>query len=257
MAPELERDTLWRVVAASVPGSSHARAGQVCQDAHAWRVREDGAVFAAVADGAGSALFGGEGARAAVEAAVSLLASTHALADDAAAVGHLRNALGASRQAVLDLAAGAVRPERDFATTLIVIALWKDRIGVAQVGDGAVVIADERNRMRALTRPAADEFVNETTFITAEEGVESAQIVLWSEQASRVAAFTDGLQQLALKMPAEEPHEPFFAPLFQFAARASMPDEASAELSAFLRSPRIVERSDDDITLLLAARTAR
>ena len=66
--------------------------------------------------------------------------------------------------------------------------------------------------------------------------------------------FTDGLQGLALKLPARTPHEPFFAPLFAFAADAGGAGDAQAQLASFLSGPRVAARSDDDITLVLATR---
>jgi serine/threonine protein phosphatase PrpC len=60
----------WRVVAASVGGTSHLRNNQLCQDAHHWQILPDNVLVAAVADGAGSAVSGKLGAMVAVEAAI-------------------------------------------------------------------------------------------------------------------------------------------------------------------------------------------
>ena len=57
---------------------------------------------------------------------------------------------------------------------------------------------------------------------------------------------------LALKMPGAAPHAPFFAPLFRFVEDVSDETEAKAQLEAFLRSPGIQQRTDDDLTLVLA-----
>jgi hypothetical protein len=51
-------------------------------------------------------------------------------------------------------------------------------------------------------------------------------------------------------------HAPFFAPLFKFIAEAKDLDVANQELTGFLRSPRVCDRTDDDLTLLLAALTS-
>jgi hypothetical protein len=71
---------------------------------------------------------------------------------------------------------------------------------------------------------------------------------------SRLAVMSDGLIRLALKMPAQEPHEPFFAPLFRFVEMITDPAEAEAQLAAFLSSERVNARTDDDKSLVLAAR---
>jgi hypothetical protein len=65
---------------------------------------------------------------------------------------------------------------------------------------------------------------------------------------------TDGLLNLALQRPGYAPHTRFFEPLVQFCSQAEEPHEASAQLSAFLASERVCARTDDDKTLVVAAR---
>ncbi|GIW78307.1 MAG: hypothetical protein KatS3mg105_0114 [Gemmatales bacterium] len=59
---------------------------------------------------------------------------------------------------------------------------------------------------------------------------------------------------LALKMPQATPHPAFFSPLLRLLAETPKLDHAEAQLEGFLLSPRIAERSDDDLTLVLAVR---
>lgn len=68
-----------------------------------------------------------------------------------------------------------------------------------------------------------------------------------------LAIFSDGLQRLALKMPEGEPYEPFFSPLFHFTTQIRDETVTEKELIWFLESDRVGERTDDDLTLLLAA----
>ncbi|MBC8229713.1 SUMF1/EgtB/PvdO family nonheme iron enzyme [bacterium] len=65
----------WKVLGASVRGTSHTKSGQPCQDAHAWVKLPDGTLVAAVSDGAGSAALAEVGADSAVKAAVRVLES--------------------------------------------------------------------------------------------------------------------------------------------------------------------------------------
>jgi hypothetical protein len=58
---------------------------------------------------------------------------------------------------------------------------------------------------------------------------------------------------LALKIPPGIPHAPFFSPLFQFVTDMTDAVVANEQLGTFLRSPRVTERADDDLTLFLAA----
>jgi hypothetical protein len=60
---------------------------------------------------------------------------------------------------------------------------------------------------------------------------------------------TDGLQLVAFDLATGVPHAPFFAPFFSFVAG----DGEVAQLTEFLGSERVAERTDDDVTLAVAA----
>lgn len=244
----------WRVVGASVQGTSHRRAGMPCQDAHAWAALDGGAVVLAAADGAGSAAHAERGAAAAARAAVDVVRAGWR-ADGVTDTGTLLGAaFAAGRDAVEAAAAEMGVDTRELATTLLLAILHPAGVAAAQVGDGAVVAEDEAGAMHALTLPPRSEFANETVFLTSPGALEGVQTALWTRPARRVALFTDGLQGLALRLPPGEPHGPFFAPLFRFAAEAEAGGEADAALAAFLGGPRVTARADDDLTLLLAVR---
>jgi hypothetical protein len=68
-----------------------------------------------------------------------------------------------------------------------------------------------------------------------------------------IGVLTDGLQMLALNMLVGEPHKPFFFPLFDFVANAEDKVVAKEQLVKFLCSERITNRTDDDLTLIIAA----
>ncbi len=253
MSPVAAPAATWRVIAASVRGTSHARTDLPCQDAHAWRRLPGGAVAIAVADGAGSATHAEAGARAAAEAAVDSLVSSAPAVDAGDWTAALDHAMGAALGAVNDEAARRQVEPRDLSTTLIACVVTADSVTIAQVGDGAAIVEGAEG-MRALTAPTSGEFANETVFVTSPGAVEAAQRATWRGAARHLALFTDGLQGLALKHPARSPHEPFFVPLFDFAAQARDPADAETQLAAFLTGPRVTARSDDDITLVLVAR---
>lgn len=244
----------WRVVGASVQGTAHRRAGLPCQDAHAWASLEGGAVALAAADGAGSAAHAERGAAAATEAALAAIRAEWSPESAADAGALLARALAAGLDAVEAAAAALGTESRELATTLLLAVLHPVGVAAAQVGDGAVVAEDEDGAMHALTLPPRSEFANETVFLISPDALGGAATAVWARPARCVALFTDGLQGLALRLPAGEPHAPFFAPLFRFAAEAGEEDDAGAALAAFLSGPRVTARADDDLTLLLAVR---
>jgi hypothetical protein len=241
----------WQVAAASVRGSSHEKTGQPCQDAYCWQPLPGDILVMAVADGAGSAVLGDVGASIAVQTAIDTLClqqnTPPGPASDAAWHGLLTAAIAAEAQA------RAVKT-RDLATTLILVVTTPHLVAVLQVGDGAAVVGDGTGTLMALTTPQSGEYINETTFLTSPAALQTAQGGVWHGAPRHIAAFSDGLQMLALKMPAGSPHAPFFTPLFHFMATITEAAAAQDQLAAFLRSPRVRERTDDDVTLLLAAR---
>lgn len=246
----------WRVVPASVPGTSHEKRGLPCQDAHHWNRLSQGILVAAVADGAGSAPLGEVGAAIAVQTAVETL-GTKAIAqpefhDDRSWETLLSETLQTAQSAIAQEASTRDVAIRDLATTLILVVATPELVAVAQVGDGAAVVGDPQGNLIALTAPDCGEYANETTFLISQTALKTAQIRVWRGEALHLALFSDGLQRLALKFPEGTPHQPFFNPLFHFVTH--IPDEASAkhQLLEFLRHPRITDRTDDDLTILLA-----
>src|SRR5262249_12768564 len=156
---------LMRVIAASVRGASHAKAGQPCQDAHAHATLPGGLLVAAIADGAGSAAFAAEAAALAVRSAVETIQGRER--EPPFEGGALRAALcGALRVARLALEREAEERRvatREFATTLIVLLAGPAWAAAAQVGDGAAIVGTADGELRALTTPPDGEYINETT----------------------------------------------------------------------------------------------
>lgn len=252
-----DRRPLWRVVASSVCGTSHEKAGLPCQDNNYWKVTPEGILVAAVADGAGSASLGDIGAEIAVRSAVEALylkASEFQSAMDNSYLQELLvNTVKASQIAVESEASKRNVKSRELATTLIVLIATSGLIAAAQVGDGAVVLGDSHGNIFAHTTPRSGEFINETTFLTSMDTPDTIQTCIWHGDLKHIAILSDGLQMIALKMPDGIPYAPFFTPLFCFVDKMTYEAEARERLASFLRSSRVTERTDDDITLLLAA----
>jgi hypothetical protein len=219
-------------------------------------------LIAAVADGAGSARSAEVGATVAAQATVHLLERLMWDCSDVIGLpstvedGHwqalFREAFDGARAAVEREAQARAASPRDLATTLIAAIVTPGLAAAAQVGDGATVIADVNGNLFTLTTPSHGEYINETTFLVSPDAVENLRPTVWRGAVGRLAVFSDGLQMLALRMPDGAPHPPFFRPLFDFVANASE-QTAQCELEQFLRSSRVTQRTEDDLTLLLAA----
>lgn len=247
----------WQTIAASMTGTSHQKKGQPCQDAHHYSLLPEGILVAAVADGAGSAALGEVGAEIAVKTAVQTIEKQIVQAipknDDSWKL-LLIEALQAGQLAIKAESTVRQVSVKDLATTLILVVATPELVAVAQVGDGAAVVSQEGNVL-ALTKPQSGEYINETTFLSSPKVVEKAQYTVWHGKPDQLAIFSDGLQMLALNMPEGTPHSPFFSPLFHFIVETVEESQATEQLREFLGSPRLLEKTDDDITLLLARLT--
>jgi hypothetical protein len=251
---------LWRIKARSVPGVTHRKQEEPCQDYNFYDITDNGLLIAAVGDGAGTAPFGGEGAKLATQTAVETLKDIIVNQDQAAIDWSqaLQDAFVRTRER-LQIEAQVLDVEiRELATTLILVAASADLVVAAQIGDGACVVGNIHGALRTVGKPATGEFLNDTVFLTS-EGFEAALQKTrwpdpsWPDRVAHLAIFSDGLQRLAMKMPQNEPHPPFFEPLWTFADEELDPLVAEVQLNEFLLSDRIKARTDDDLTLLLAS----
>ncbi len=245
---------LWKIASASVSGTRHEKMGQPCQDSHAWEVINERILIAAVADGAGSALFGEIGSALAVQSAIKTLQKSIAKSEITpdSSCQLLADAVESAKTTIENKAQSENMTSRDFAATLILLIATDDFVSAIQIGDGAVILKDDIDGITALTKPIYGEFINETVFIVSPEAMDSAQIELKQSPVTHIAIITDGLQMLALQLPDYTPFEAFFSPLFKFITDAKDEKKANEQLISFLRSPRVTERVDDDLTLFLA-----
>ncbi len=268
-------------------GTSHKKNGHCCDDAHAYRQQSNGTLLLAAADGAGSAAYASMASVGAVHAALNAAETALAWQNESNVNEEerlrrvLSHALEAARSAVEALASRLpivypdpaspdggsseitaientrVSPEshvlREFATTLLLVVVTTQWVAILQVGDGAVVTWQVDEMLYTVTIPEHGEYLNETCFITDPDYLQHAQYVIYPQETviQGVALLTDGLESLALDHATNIPYEPFFKPLFKFAAQE---DTSETQLAAFLDSERICARTDDDKTLVLTVR---
>ena len=247
----------WKIVAASVAGTSHAVTNTPCQDSCLAQVNLTAnglpilSIF--VADGAGSASNGGDGAEIAVEASAQLLADKikskeFTLNDELAVelVSHVREQLYAlaEKQGLL---------ARDFACTYLGVLATSFGTLVMQIGDGGIVI-DVGAGLEVPIVPMSGEYANMTHFVTDEDAISILITQCYPCKAEKVSVFSDGIQRLALNMADNTAFEPFFAPFFHVLAssKPEQEDQLHGALLAFLNSSPVNERTDDDKTLALA-----
>lgn len=247
----------WKIIAASVAGTAHVRRDTACQDAFAYRVFDTTygeVLIVAVADGAGSAKFAELGARNVCDFFVS---GVSALFENGGKISDLNqtfyfeflkafsNALSANDNNT-DL--------NDYACTFLAVAACENETIFCQIGDGAIVFASELDEFKLFAIPQQGEYANTTNFVTDENAAEKLQFKRLENRIEELAIFTDGLQRLAIDFQSKNAHLPFFRSMLAPLRGENPAANLEEKLSAFLNSPKINERTDDDKTLILASR---
>ena len=243
----------WSTLGESITGTSHRTRNIACQDASCIQTFGTMAewLVIAVADGAGSALHSKIGAATACQEFVRRVESLEYevlsnLKGITAIFTEVRNTLLAEAERL------NVRP-RELACTALLAIIGPAAATFAQLGDGAIVVGNEYNQ-RVIFWPEPAEYVNATDFLTDECFVDRIRFEVTTEPIIEVAAFTDGLQRLALDFGARAAYPAFFRPLFNELRTAVDPQALVEPFRDFLSSQRVNERTDDDKTLVLAVR---
>lgn len=247
----------WRVVAASAIGTSHVTTGDDCQDSCLAQVEisQDNppllSIF--VADGAGSAAHGGEGAELAIEASAAFVSKKYALPEFAMNDEFAVECVMAVRERIYAQAEKEGIKAREYACTFLGVLSSSQGTLVMQIGDGGIVL-DVGNGLQVPVVPMSGEYANMTHFVTDEDAIDVMVSKVFPDKASKVAVFTDGIQRLALNMATNTAHEPFFEPFFKVLSTATsgQEDMLQSSLANFLNSESVNERTDDDKTLAFA-----
>jgi hypothetical protein len=262
MAMKQNNGRCWLVTAASQAGMTHVGRGEPCADAFA--IGEIGAVLVlALADGAGSARFGGQAARFAVQEAVRVSRALYPNgSEEREPCEFLREVFRGTLAGLLhqisawrDALAEPLRLS-DYHTTLLLAVVSDSHLLVGNIGDGWLIARGGDGIARAVAPPPRGEYCNETFFLTSEHAIEDAVCeAVSSGDLDAIALLSDGTSWFAVDLEARQPGQALFDNLFRFAADREIPVERKNEdLADFLASDLVCRKTDDDTTLMLAVR---
>lgn len=253
----------WRFAFAVAEGTSHASSNTPCQDQAVCRAINTAGgdvLIGVVCDGAGSAAHAEVGAWLAAQTMVELV-ELHfeeggRMADVDLACG--RAWIARVADTLTRHAAAEGRAVRDYACTLLAAVVGTTGAAFIQVGDGAIVISrGEEEDWSYVFWPQHGEFANTTNFVISHDATEALEFAYVPERLQEVSLFSDGLENLVLHHATRTVFEPFFrrmvAPVRRLAA-PGMDAGLSTTLAAYLASPSVCERTDDDKALILASR---
>lgn len=241
----------WRAAVDFRQGAAHRKTGTPCQDFGGVRTLPHlDIVVGAIADGSGSAELSHIGAQSATRCALTMLADRAAQADGPEE--SLLQNLILDVRANLDSTAKAYGCDPDdLACTLIAFIAWPTGIASIQIGDGYLIRGDGRYGFRKVGAGQRGEYVNETIFITDQDAPDQVAVTIEDGPVRFIAAATDGLEHVSISSENGLPHRPFFRPLNDYVSMTANDDEIHRGIREFLRSEKLSERVDDDVTLLL------
>ena len=201
---------MWKVIGASVIGTSHKATGTGCEDACGWRAEHD-ATYLAVADGAGGRPHSARGAALAVEHALRLADTVNCYCEPGVLAERMRSVFAGVRGQLAELACAEGHAIGDYAATLAVAVLGGELVCVGQIGD-TIAVAGNQGRYETLAPAPRPEYVNETTFVTDEGWTEHVRIdVRPASEADAVFLSTDGLRfKILADLRDATPFTPFF-----------------------------------------------
>lgn len=238
----------------SVIGPIHKQLDIPCQDACASEVLSGYSIMV-LADGLGSAKKSEIGAKEVVKTAVqtwkSLISEKNNKELNYEQV--LREIIFSSRKALETRAIDEQCDLHDLACTIIVVLAFEDNIGVAHIGDGAVVAKTDKELL-IVSEPGESEYINEVVPLTSKNWEVYLRVVKEINNVECVAVFTDGCQRASLLKTQDglQPYDQFFNPLFRYAKELEDLKQGEEQIRKFLSSQKMSDTSEDDKTLLIS-----
>ncbi|WP_430436901.1 PP2C family serine/threonine-protein phosphatase [Oceanibaculum nanhaiense] len=246
---------VWRWASASVIGTSHIDTGDRLQDAYGVAQLCNGGVFAVVSDGAGSARLGAYGAwltcRFLSVRVREWVRDKSNLPSDEELAGWIDEL----RDRIFAIATRRELKPREFAATLTAVIVTAGESITLQIGDSAVVGRNGAD-WEVLCWPENGEYASSTYFVT-DDPEPRLNIIRSHCRYNAFALFSDGIGDLALSHLEQAAHAPFLVPMIRpvdAGLGAGRLISLSEKLAAYLASPSVCERTDDDKTLVLISK---
>jgi len=155
-----------------------------------------------------------------------------------------------------DPAKGSRFELRDLHTTLLLAVLTEHGLSAGNIGDGWLVVGLANGEIRVVAPPAPAEYANETFFLDSAGALDDAVYEhVAGEEVAALTLMTDGPARFAVDLSSRRPSAGLLQKFFALAADRDIPrEERDSQLAAFLASDRVCKCTDDDKTIVLAAR---
>jgi hypothetical protein len=266
---------MWRVASASVIGTGHTATGMPCQDSSCITQTES-ALIVAVSDGLGSAAHSHVGAYTVCQVATTHVETklrAHATAQQLQvrrswlhwfrrkpkqqSIQYQQlctEAFAQAREALVTTAQQQKHDLREYGCTLLLAIVLTDYWAVMHIGDGAVVGIYADDHVQTISTPDNGEFVNVTYPITAPTYLSQVRFAEKNETLHGIVLMSDGVQPMCINYKTHDAFPGFFGPLLQWFRTQPDSEDLNARIAAMLDTAQFRQKSDDDMTLVIALR---
>lgn len=264
-----------KIASASVTGSGHTATHMPCQDSSCVKQTEN-ALFVAVSDGLGSAAHSHVGSytvcQVATEYVYAQLSAHHetqqrkkgclrVFSDTTAPpieyAKLCRDAFTQARKALVTTAQQQHHELREYGCTLLLAIVRHDYWAVMHIGDGAVIGIFPDDRVQTISTPDNGEFLNVTFPITADDYLTQVHFSEKSESLAGVVLMSDGVQPMSINYKTHVAFPGFFTPLIEWFRTLPASEDVNARIATMLDSAQFRQKSDDDMTLVIALRQSK
>lgn len=167
---------MYNVIQCAVQGRGHIKDNIPCQD-KTYSLCKNGTHVIALADGAGSAKFSHFGAAYVTKKICENLVDEFNLYfEEKDGVAVKRKILNFLLNGLETMAFENSATLKDFASTLLVVAISLDRYIIIHIGDGVIGYLKD-NELKVATQPDNGEFVNTTFFVTSKDVVKKMRLM--------------------------------------------------------------------------------
>ncbi len=238
----------------SIPGPDHP-----CQDANAYESITGNFGVIAVSDGLGHASRSDIGAKLTVDTAIKCIKSEISskvsddnINDNINLEYIVKDTILKIRKELEDKAIEHKCSLDDLACTAIIVAIYKNDISIAHIGDGAVVIKNNEGLLLK-SEPEEKEYINEVTSLASDEW-EKALRINSATDVEYIVAFTDGCERAFLNKVQNKffPYDRFFEPLISYIRDADDITKCEQDIKDFLSSEKMNNVSEDDKTVVIS-----
>lgn len=246
----------FRWAIASEIGTSHLKDQTKRQDcARCFRLdNSKGQILVAiVCDGAGSALYGRDGAILTCRILTNLARDYFKRNIDLPSNDLIWSWIDQVRDYLGEEAEKRSCGRKDFSSTLVMLIAGSSDVLTIHVGDGAIVARDENKAWICLSNSENGEYASTTFFIT-EDPCPKLRIQSFPNTYTAFSLFSDGIEDLAIVQSSKNPHVPFFEKMILSVDQGKMKgnlSDLSNSLGSFLSSSKVCDRTDDDKSLIL------